>query len=257
MGKIRLDKYLSGMGLGTRSEVKKLLRRKFVTVNGVAAVQPEQKIDPETDTVQCNGELLTYEPFVGLMFHKPAGCITATQDGRQKTVMEYIDHVRKAELFPVGRLDIDTEGLLFLINDGDLAHRMLTPKRHVEKTYFVRAAGRLDEADVQAFLEGVDIGEKHRTLPAKLRILKNGSTTVRTLDKDGQEQNTSESYCEAELTICEGKFHQVKRMFAARGKHVVYLKRTAMAGISLDSTLNPGQWRELTKEEIERLRASC
>ena len=239
MSLMRLDKYLSLAGCGTRSEVKKLLKTGQVTVNGVPAKKPEEKIDTEKDQVCSGAKPVVWQPFVALMFHKPAGCITATTDRSQKTVMDYIDHPRRAELFPVGRLDIDTEGLLFLMNDGDLAHRMLSPRHHVEKTYFVRTEGKVTEEDAVAFSEGVQIGEGEITLPAKLKILR------------------SDEISEAELTICEGKFHQVKRMFAVRGKQVVYLKRISMAGFSLDERLQPGEWRELTQEEAERLRSSC
>lgn len=236
MNLVRLDKFLTMNGCGTRSEVKKLLKTGTVAVNGVPAKKPETKIDADTDVITVSGKQLVYESFVCLMFYKPAGCITATSDRQQKTVMDYIGHDRKEELFPVGRLDIDTEGLLLLMNDGDLAHRMLSPKHHVEKTYFVRVEGVVTEEDAKTFEEGVDIGEKNLTLPAKLRILK------------------SDEISEAELTICEGKFHQVKRMFAARGKQVIYLKRISMAGIELDESLEAGQWRALTEEEKELLR---
>lgn len=149
--------------------------------------------------------------------------------------MDYITHERKNEAVPVGRLDFDTEGLLLLINDGDLAHRLLSPRHHAEKTYFVRVRGMLSDDDVKAFENGVDIGEKSLTLPAKLSILSSGDIS------------------EAELTIYEGKFHQVKRMFAARGCEVIYLKRISMAGISLDPQLVPGEWRKLNEEELEML----
>ncbi len=236
---IRLDKFLASSGAGTRSEVKKLLRDGAVTVGGQTVRKPEFKIDPNQETVVCRGQAVLWQPFLCLMFYKPAGCVTATQDRRQKTVMDYITHERRKELFPAGRLDLDTEGLLFLMNDGALAHRMLAPGRHVEKTYFVRTEGRITQEDAAAFAAGVDIGEKALTMPARLTILESGA------------------YSEAELTICEGKYHQVKRMFAARGKQVVYLKRTAMAGLALDEGLGAGGWRELTPEETERLRASC
>lgn len=239
MSLMRLDKFLSLTGCGTRSEVKKLLKTGQVTVNGVPVKKPEGKIDTEKDQICYGGKQLLWKPFTALMFHKPAGCITATTDRSQRTVMDYIEHERKAELFPVGRLDIDTEGLLFLMNDGDLAHRMLSPRHHVEKTYFVRTEGKVTEEDAASFAEGIEIGEGEITLPAKLKILR------------------SDEVSESELTICEGKFHQVKRMFAARGKQVVYLKRISMAGFLLDESLLPGQWRELTEEEAERLRASC
>lgn len=239
MSVMRLDKFLTLAGGYTRSEAKKILKSGQLTVNGAVEKRPECKVDTEKDEVRQNDRILAWEPFAALMFHKPAGCITATSDRSQKTVMDYITHERKDELFPVGRLDIDTEGLLILMNDGELAHRMLSPKRHVEKTYFVRTEGTVTQEDAEAFLQGVDIGEKNLTLPAKLVILK------------------SDTISECELTICEGKFHQVKRMFAARGKKVCYLKRISMAGIMLDDKLEKGAWRELTEEEKERLRKSC
>lgn len=234
MSLMRLDKYLAQMGLGTRSEVKKLLKGGSVTVNGLAEKSPDRKLDPGQDLVCAGGRTLSFRKFVGLMLNKPSGCITATDDNRQRTVMDYIEHDRKRELFPVGRLDIDTEGLLLLVNDGELAHRLLSPKHHVDKTYFVRTEGRVTQEDARAFADGVEIGEKRPTLPAKLEIIK------------------SDECSESLLTICEGKFHQVKRMFEVRGKHVCYLKRISMGGITLDESLAPGQWRELTEAE-ERL----
>lgn len=240
---MRLDKFLAECSGKTRSEVKKWLKAGGVTVNGTAVSKPETKIDPERDVVALQGKQLSYSSFVGLMFHKPAGCVTATQDRCQKTVMDYIDHPRKKDLFPVGRLDIDTEGLLFLINDGELSHRMLSPRHHVPKMYEAQIAGEVTQEDVLAFEEGVDIGEKKKTLPAQLEIL----------EVSMEETPVSR----IRLTICEGKFHQVKRMFEARGKKVTYLKRVSMAGISLDEALKPGEWRELTAEEAERLRESC
>lgn len=238
MSLVRLDKFLTMNGCGTRSEVKKLLKTGTVLVNGLPARKPEMKIDAEADVIAVAGKQLVYEPFVCLMFHKPAGCITAASDRQRKTVMDYIKHERKEELFPVGRLDIDTEGLLLLMNDGDLSHRLLSPRHHVEKTYYVRVEGVVTEEDARAFEVGVDIGEKNLTLPAKLHILK------------------SDAVSEAELTICEGKFHQVKRMFAARGKQVIYLKRISMAGIRLDEKLEAGKWRALTEEEIRMLKGT-
>lgn len=239
MAQMRLDKFLASCGGSTRSEGKKLLRKGSVTVNGIPEKRPERKIDTECDQVALDGRSLSYEPFLGLMLHKPAGCITATEDGSHRTVMDYISHERKKELFPVGRLDLDTEGLLLFMNDGELAHRMLSPRHHVEKTYFARVRGLVDAADQEAFASGVEIGEKAPTLPASLRILSAGAVS------------------EVELTICEGKFHQVKRMFEARGKKVLYLKRISMAGVVLDPSLAPGEWRPLTEEETKRLRTLC
>lgn len=193
---------------------------------------------------------MIWEKSVWLMLHKPGGCVTAAEDAGHRTVMDYIDHPRRAELFPVGRLDLDTEGLLFLTNEGATAHRMLSPSHHVEKTYFVRVRGELTDADVRAFAEGIDIGEKKKTLPAELRILRSGADMA---DEARDADCPSGKVTEAEVTICEGKFHQIKRMFARQGCEVVYLKRIRMAGITLDEKLAPGRWRELTKEETERL----
>lgn len=239
MAQVRLDKFLAANGYGTRSEIKKRFKTDKITVNGRIAAGPEMKIDDETDRISVNGETICYEPFLCLMLNKPAGCVTAVSDPIHKTVADYIHHPRREELFPVGRLDIDTEGLLLFMNDGPLAHRLLSPRHHAEKTYFVRVQGEVTEEDGAAFLNGIDIGEKKNTLPAQLKILSAGSVS------------------EAELTICEGKFHQVKRMFAARGKQVLYLKRIAMAGIALDPELEPGAWRELTAAEKEHLKNIC
>ena len=237
---MRLDKFLAECSGNTRSEVKKWLKAGGVTVNGAPVLKPETKIDPEKDVVALQGKQLFYSSFVGLMFHKPAGCVTATQDRCQKTVMDYIDHPRKKDVFPVGRLDLDTEGLLFLINDGDLSHRMLSPRHHVPKTYEAQIAGEVTKEDVQAFEEGVDIGEKKKTLPAQLEIL----------EVNAGETPTSR----IRLTICEGKFHQVKRMFEAVGKKVTYLKRVEMGSLVLPDELAPGEYRPLTEEELQELR---
>ena len=235
MSTMRLDKFLALSGVGTRSEVKKKIKNGEIKINGETAEKPEMKVDPERDSITCGNELLSYHSFLALMFHKPAGCITAVSDPSHKTVMDFIDCPQKSQLFPVGRLDIDTEGLLLFLNDGDLAHKMLSPRHHVEKTYYVETEGILTEEDILAFQEGVDIGEKNPTLPAKLTILERGAKS------------------KAELTICEGKFHQVKRMFADRGKKVCYLKRISMGGIKLDESLAPGKWRYLTEEESAML----
>lgn len=262
---MRLDKFLASCAGSTRSEVKKQLKKGMVLVNDAVETRPERQIDPEQDCVVLGGKPVRFQPFVALMLNKPAGVVTATEDRRQRTVMDGIDHPRKKELFPVGRLDIDTEGLLLLMNDGALAHRMLSPKHHVEKTYYAKVLGRVDEQDAEAFAQGVDIGEKALTLPARLEIL--GSYPAEEYfaaegTEDGPEPSGSEKpqtpvISEIYLTICEGKFHQVKRMFEVRGKRVVYLKRVRMAGIALDETLAPGAWRELTKEEMERLQTLC
>lgn len=239
MKQMRMDKFLTECGAGSRSEVKQLLRKGLVTVNGEIVKAPEMKLVPGADTVACEGRTLCYEPFEYLMLNKPSGCVTAVRDNLHPTVMEYLGTGHKADLAPVGRLDLDTEGLLILTNDGELAHRMLAPKSHVDKVYYARVSGDVTEEDVRAFAEGLEIGEKRPTLPAKLEILISGETS------------------EILLTIREGKFHQVKRMFEVRGKKVLYLKRTAMGGIVLDASLEPGQWRRLTESELALLRPNA
>ncbi len=229
---MRLDKYLAEMGAGTRSEVKKLVRAGRVTINGAVAEKPEQKVDPETDTVCLDGEALLYVAYEYYLFHKPAGCVSATEDKIHKTVMDYLTDTLRDDLFPVGRLDIDTEGLLLITNDGALAHELLSPAHHVKKTYYARVAGRVTEEDARLFQQGVDIGEEKLTKPAELVILTSGEES------------------EIELTITEGKFHQVKRMFQAVGKEVVYLKRLSMGPLTLSETLLPGEYRALTQEEL-------
>lgn len=236
MGKlVRLDKFLADAGAGTRSEVKKFIQKGQVQINGEVVKRPEQKVDGEKDRVLINGECIGSIPeFEYYLLHKPAGCVSATEDSRDQTVMEYVPSKRKG-LFPVGRLDKDTEGLLLITNDGALAHELLSPKKHVEKTYFARVEGIVCEEDVEAMRKGVDIGEEKMTLPAKLVI---------------QNINEEEGISEIFLTICEGKFHQVKRMMEAVGKHVVYLKRISMGPLTLPQTLKRGECRPLTEEEL-------
>ena len=234
---MRLDKFLTEMGIGTRSEVKKILKTKQVTVNGTIVTKPETKIEPKTDEVCYKNERIAYCAFEYYLFHKPAGCVTATEDTQHKTVMDYLENTIRSDLFPVGRLDIDTEGLLLITNDGALAHELLSPSRHVQKTYYALIDGKVTEEDVNLFGKGVDIGEKKPTKPGFLKILK------------------SEPQSEIELTITEGKFHQVKRMFEAVGKKVLYLKRISMGPLTLPEDLKPGEYRELTEEELMLLKA--
>lgn len=225
------------MGIGTRSEVKKILKTKQVTVNGTIVTKPETKIEPKTDEVCYKNERIAYCAFEYYLFHKPAGCVTATEDTQHKTVMDYLENTIRSDLFPVGRLDIDTEGLLLITNDGALAHELLSPSRHVQKTYYALIDGKVTEKDVNLFKKGVDIGEKKPTKPGFLKILK------------------SEPRSEIELTITEGKFHQVKRMFEAVGKKVLYLKRISMGPLTLPEDLKPGEYRELTEGELMLLKA--
>ncbi len=233
--KLRLDKYLAEMNLGTRSEVKKLITKGQIQVNGTIVKKPELKLDPTSDRVQYQGREITYVIYEYYMLNKPSGVISATEDKRDTTVIDLIESRQRKDLFPVGRLDKDTEGLLLITNDGALAHRLLSPKKHVDKTYYAKISGEVTKEDIETFEKGVCIGEEKLTLPAKLVILKSGAES------------------EIELTIQEGRFHQVKRMFQAVGKEVVYLKRLSMGSISLDPSLKPGEYRKLTKEEMEQL----
>lgn len=235
---MRLDKFLTELGIGTRSEVKKLLKTGQVTINGEKASKPEQKIDENKDVVCYQGRVLAYQQFEYYMFHKPAGCVTAVTDAMHKTVMDYMKDLSRKDLVPVGRLDIDTEGLLLITNDGQLSHELLSPTKHVPKTYYAKIDGIVTKEDVNLFAEGVDIGEKKPTKPAELIVL------------------VSDDISEIELTISEGKFHQVKRMFEAVNKKVVYLKRISMGNLVLDEKLLPGEYRPLTEIEIDTLRNS-
>ena len=239
MSQVRLDKYLADAGVGTRREVKREVQKGKVQVNGTVAKDPGQKIDPLLDVVKYGEEVLRVSEFEYYLLHKPSGCVSATEDSRQKTVMEYVPSSRR-DLFPVGRLDKDTEGLLLITNDGKLAHGLLSPARHVEKTYYAEVRGRMTQEEVQKFQEGLDIGEKKLTLPAVLNILDVCA---------GDDQEISR----VEITIREGKFHQIKRMVQAVGKEVVYLRRISMGPLRLDENLKRGECRPLRKEEIEKL----
>ena len=233
---VRLDKFLADAGVGTRSQVKGFLKKGLVTVNGEPARKPEQKISPETDLIVFQGTVLSYTEFYYYMLNKPSGYVSATDDNTAPTVLSLLKGAPGKDLFPVGRLDKDTEGLLLITNDGALAHRLLSPRHHVDKTYFVRADGAVTEDDCSRLEAGVDIGEDRLTLPARAALLSSGPVS------------------EVELTIHEGKFHQVKRMFQAIGKPVLYLRRLSMGSLTLDETLPPGQYRPLREEEIAALR---
>lgn len=232
---IRLDKYLADMSIGTRTEVKKLIRQGKVAVDGLIVKNPDIKVDIDTQNVTCNGIAVTYETYEYYMLNKPAGVISATSDKTEKTVLDLIDSKKRKDLFPVGRLDKDTEGLLLITNDGELAHRLLSPKKHVDKLYYAKVEGTVGMEDIDAFAKGLDIGEGEYTKPAKLIVLK------------------SDVISEIELSIQEGKFHQVKRMFEAVGKKVIYLKRLEMGTLKLDEGLALGEYRPLTQKEIEEL----
>ena len=235
---MRLDKYLAEMGVGTRQEVKKQIRQGKAAVNGTVVKAADTKIDETSDEVTISGRNISYVSYEYYMLNKPAGVVSATEDRRDTTVIDLIKEKKRKDLFPVGRLDKDTEGLLLITNDGDLAHRLLAPKKHVDKVYYAKIDGIVTEEDVKRFAEGIDIGaeEEEMTRPAKLDIMKSAEES------------------EIRLTIHEGKFHQVKRMFLAVGKEVTYLKRERMGTLCLDENLKPGEYRLLTEEEIENVR---
>ncbi|WP_442601350.1 pseudouridine synthase [Paenibacillus sp. KN14-4R] len=236
--KQRLDKVLAHLGYGTRSELKKLVKSGVVTVNDVLVKDSGMQVNPEADRIMVAGEVIVYREFVYLMMNKPPGVVSATEDRRDRTVVDLLPQAfQPFDVFPVGRLDKDTEGLLLLTNDGKLAHNLLSPRKHVSKTYFAKIDGDVGEADRVAFTEGVTLDDGYKTLPAELQIIQPGS-------------NANGVYAEIELTIVEGKFHQVKRMFESVGKKVVYLKRISMGPLALDPALPLGKTRELTDQEI-------
>lgn len=229
----RLDKVIANMGQVSRREVKEMVRQGRIFVDGVAAVSPEQKIDPAAVRIVIDGAELNYEEKTYLILHKPAGVVSATEDHREKTVLDLLPpELRKRDLAPVGRLDKDTEGLLLLTNDGELNHRLTSPKYHVDKVYYAEVDGALEASDAARFAEGIDLSE-FTCLPAKLEILTERTCLV---------------------TVQEGKFHQVKRMLGACGKPVVYLKRLSMGPLKLEKTLSVGTYRALTPQELVSLR---
>lgn len=234
---IRLDKFLADAKVGSRSEVKGYIKKGRIRINAEVAKKAEEKIDTEKDVVYFDDTKVCGKGFVYYMLNKPRGVVSATNDNLNQTVIDLIPEKYQEELFPVGRLDKDTEGLLIVTNDGVLAHNLLSPKKHVSKTYYALIKGFVTEEDVAMFQEGLDIGEKKPTMPADLHILK------------------SQEISEIEVTICEGKFHQVKRMFQAVSKEVIYLKRISMGKLELDKRLQPGEYRYLTEEEIGLLKS--
>jgi 16S rRNA pseudouridine516 synthase len=228
---------LANLGYGSRKEVKQLLKSGAVKVDDVVVKDPKQHVDTNKQSVTLNGEVIEYKEFIYLMMNKPQGVLSATEDSVGETVIDLLELEDQVyEPFPVGRLDKDTEGLLLITNDGQLAHRLLSPKKHVPKTYFAVIDQEVTHDDIKAFAEGVTLDDGYETKPGELRILKSGLRS------------------DIELTITEGKFHQVKRMFEAVGKKVIYLKRISMGPLPLDETLELGEYRELTDEEVELLK---
>lgn len=233
---MRLDKFLAEAGIGSRSQVKTYIKKGIVTINDEIIKKPEQKVELEKDVVKINNEIVEYVAFEYYMLNKPEGVVSATKDNLSETVVELIKDKKREDLFPVGRLDKDTQGLLIITNDGELSHNMLSPRKHVDKTYYATIDGMVTKEDAELFLQGVDIGDEKLTMPADLEIL------------------SSADVSEIKLTIREGRFHQVKRMFEAVGKKVLFLKRIEMGGLKLDESLKPGEYRKLTKDEINLLR---
>lgn len=235
--KQRIDKLLSNFGFGSRSELKRLFKNGSVKLDGEVVYDPALHIDPEVSRIEVDGRMLNYRRFIYLVMNKPAGVISATYDKKLKTAIDLLPEEYSCfDLFPAGRLDIDTEGMLLLTNDGQLAHNILSPKKHVDKKYYAIIDGTVTTDDVKQFSEGVILDDGYKTMPSELKIL---SADLRR--------------SEIELVLHEGKFHQVKRMFEAVGKKVVYLKRIQMGELKLDDTLKPGSCRELTADEVKLL----
>lgn len=234
---MRLDKLLADAGEGTRSQVKAYIKKGLVSVNGRTASGPQQQVDGSQDEILLNGHPVHYETYAYYMLHKPAGLITATKDATSGTVMDLLADTGARNLSPVGRLDKDTEGLLLITNDGALAHKLLSPKNHVPKTYYARLDGAVDAQVAALFASGVDIGEEKPAMPAELEII----------------SNADEPGCEVLLTIYEGRFHQVKRMFLSVGRQVLYLKRLSIGSLELDEALEKGCYRPLQAQELAAL----
>lgn len=279
MKKLRLDKYLADMQAGTRSQVKQMIRKGRVAVNGAAVRMPEQKVDTEQDVVTLDGEPVGYTRMEYWMLNKPQGVVSATEDRTQQTVLSLLPDTARKDLFPVGRLDKDTEGLLLITNDGALAHGLLSPRRHVDKRYLAVVTGKPGAREQELFAEGLDIGDEKKTLPAKLELKGTPLPEAETAGKhmsagaqipagerklDGAQIPAGEQKLDGvhipaggsvvEITIQEGRYHQVKRMFEAVGMRVEYLKRLSMGPLVLDTALEPGQARRLTEEELFALR---
>ena len=237
---MRLDKFLANSGIGTRKEVKEILKNKKISVNDAFVKDGKIQIDEEKDIVKYEDNIIYYKPFVYIMMNKPAGVISATEDNHHRTVIDLLnDEYRTYDIFPVGRLDIDTEGLLLLTNDGILSHNLLSPKKHVDKKYYVKIANPLTEEDIKTLENGIKLEENFITKNAKVEIICNNI-----------ENNEYLAY----ITISEGKFHQVKRMFKAVNNEVLYLKRMKMGNLLLDENLKLGEYRELTAEELDSLK---
>ena len=235
----RLDKIISNLGYGSRKEIKALVKKGLVKVDGEIVKDNGLLIDPEKSFININGEDLFYREYIYLMMNKPDGVISATYDNREETVIDLLEVEHQVfDPFPVGRLDKDTVGLLLLTNDGELNHRLISPKWHVDKVYYAKIDKAVDEKDVEAFKNGITLDDGYKCKEGKLEII-----------------SSSDEGSEVMVTIQEGKYHQVKRMFEALGKTVVYLKRTEFGGLPLDQDLEEGEYRELTEDELALLKS--
>lgn len=234
---MRLDKFLKECNVCSRSESKQILKKGLIKVNGNIIKDSAFKVDENKDVITYKDNVIEYQEFIYIMLNKPAGVVSATTDTKEETVIDLVSEYAYKELFPFGRLDKDSVGLLILSNDGKLAHELLSPKKHVSKVYYLKIKGRLDDTDVDAFENGITLEDGYVTKPGKLEIIKSGEI--------------SECYA----TISEGKFHQLKRMFISLNKEVIFLKRIKFKDIVLDESLDEGEYRLLTKEEIESLKS--
>lgn len=234
----RLDKILANLGYGSRKEVKALCRKGEVVVDGTPVKDSAEKVDPVNSTIEVKGEKINYRKFIYLMMNKPSGVVSATFDNYDETVIDLLDpEYQVFEPFPIGRLDKDTVGLLLITNDGELNHKLIAPKNHVDKVYYAEINKPIDESDIVKFEKGITLDDGYLCMPAKLEVI-----------------NSNEDGAEVHVTIQEGKFHQVKRMFEAVDKSVVYLRRISFGPLKLDETVEEGSFRELTEEEIELLK---
>lgn len=234
----RLDKILANLGYGSRKEVKAICRKGEVVVDGTPVKDSAEKVDPVNSTIEVKGEKINYRKFIYLMMNKPSGVVSATFDNHDETVIDLLDpEYQVFEPFPIGRLDKDTVGLLLITNDGELNHKLIAPKNHVDKVYYAEINKPIDESDIVKFEKGITLDDGYLCMPAKLEVI-----------------NSNEDGAEVHVTIQEGKFHQVKRMFEAVDKSVVYLRRISFGPLKLDETVEEGSFRELTEEEIELLK---
>lgn len=239
MEKMRIDRYFSSQEICSRSEIKTALRKGLVTVNGTVIKQADYKIDPQQDRILFAGKEVSYQPYVYYMLNKPMGVVSATEDKKQKTVLDLVPpELYRSDLFPAGRLDKDTTGFVLLTNDGDFAHRILAPKSHIEKTYHAGVKAPITEADIEAFSTGITLASGEVCLPAKLRLLQEAAEDRLTI---------------CEVIICEGKYHQIKKMFEARGNKVLTLRRIKMGELELDPALSEGGCRVITEDELRKI----